>query len=309
MMVVLVDVDDDVDEDDFDEALNSGRKDKRQAIRRAIAAESVNNTLHYLTSPAYKKGTSENFMLKFLTFLEENGHEGMLDDGWSAHAIHTRMGSLNQHREAILRRFCSPSDESYQILPHHCQAFLDAFVNKSDLVAGATKTGRKSGCEFRLSHGYALRARTGATAFFRELGVLEKWRWTNDAMTAGAGCPFYSKDVTKLLNAIRRRELREGTYTPSISQPVMSRDFVMYGAKVCALELEVYKRFIEDVKGFHNARDVAHDAHESSDDEGREGTRRILEPTHRLQPIGSDLNRSEPIGPDLNRSRPIGSAN
>lgn len=161
MLVVLLDVDDDVADEEFDQAIADGRNDKRVAVRKAIAAESVNNTLHFLTSPHYKSATSDNFLLKFLTFLEDNGHEGMLQEGWGAQAVMHRFGDLVRHREALLNRFCSSSDNSYQILPHHCQAFLDAFVNKSELLKPATALGRNSECGFRLSHGYSLRARTG----------------------------------------------------------------------------------------------------------------------------------------------------
>lgn len=134
-------------------------------------------------------------------------------------------------------------------------------------------------------------------------------------MTAGQGCPFYSKDVTKLLDAMRRRELREGTYTPSISQPVMSRDYVMFGKRVSELELNAYKMFASEVARASNAVAEAAAAADSSDDDG--GTRQDLEPTHHLTPIGLTIcDHLTPIGAASeligsrasNHAKPIGCA-
>ena len=81
-------------------------------------------------------------------------------------------------------------------------------------------------------------------AFWRKLGVVNKWQYNNDIMTAGTGSPILSKEMQDLLIAVRRRELREGTYEKTIAMPVLSSDYTYFNDKVVGYSIEVIHSFI-----------------------------------------------------------------
>ena len=84
-------------------------------------------------------------------------------------------------------------------------------------------------------------------AFWRKLGVVNKWQYTNDIMTAGTGSPILSKEMQDLLIAVRRRELREGTYEKTIAMPVLSSDYTYFNDKVVGYSMEVIHSFINNI--------------------------------------------------------------
>lgn len=69
------------------------------------------------------------------------------------------LDNIKGNREALLARFCSSNaEDSYPILPDHACSFINWFIDKD-----ATETPVEEGVKkHRLSHGSALKARTGA---------------------------------------------------------------------------------------------------------------------------------------------------
>ena len=86
---------------------------------------------------------------------------------------------------------------------------------------------------------------TGAGAFFRELGILEKWAWSNNLLTMGTGSPFLSKDIKQLIDSIRRREVRTGV-VKSMTCPVMSEDYVLFAEKAGTIVGKCFKNFVNE---------------------------------------------------------------
>ena len=134
-------------------------------IARAVSAKSLHDQLQWVRSPAYEKQTVHCMVLKYLEWLENNEHEGFLDEGWSAKEVYAKWQSLHLHRAALRERFGGGGANSYPILPVHASMFLNDVHKKkmSDTSGG----GRRTLQEDMLSHGAVLNARTGMNPFKR----------------------------------------------------------------------------------------------------------------------------------------------
>jgi hypothetical protein len=137
--------------------ISSHLQSKAADVRKVLSMDSLQQTLTFLTSAKYQSGILQPFTGKFLTFLESDGHEGFAVEGWSASETMAKFMNLQQHREEILAHFFDEGT-GYFILPRHCVAFMNAFIDK-ELVNNA-KAGRRSNNN-RQSHGYAKVASSG----------------------------------------------------------------------------------------------------------------------------------------------------
>ena len=88
----------------------------------------------------------------------------------------------------------------------------------------------------------------GANFFFRKLRVMEQWRYTDNLQLAGTGSPFYSEEVKQFNGSVRRREIREGTYFKAVSEPVMSRDYVLTNQNGAGVHIIIAGEALQQVR-------------------------------------------------------------
>ena len=143
-------------------------------------------------------------------------------EGWSATDVAYKLMDMHAHREEMLVHFTE--DDATPILPQHAVQFLSAAVN---MELDRSAHGRKADGE-KLKAKYVKRLRSGANLFFRKMGILEKWRYTNNMQTQGKGSPFLSDEVGHYLRALRRQEVRSASYEPTAHHPITSRDFCKF---------------------------------------------------------------------------------
>jgi hypothetical protein len=163
------------------------------------------------------------YVTKFLKHLQANDHDAFLPDDWSAGDVMYKFMDMQSHREELLDHFTG--DDAAPILPRHAVQFLSAAVHQ-ELKEESSK-GRKSKSA-KLSANYVKTMRSGANQFFRKLGILPKWSYTNNMQTQGNGSPFLSDEVTQFLQALRRQEVQAKTYVPPSNHPITSLDFCTF---------------------------------------------------------------------------------